>query len=97
MKKHNTQSYSQHLKNGSMVDYGKIPPQATDLEQTVLSALLSDSQAIIEISDILTPEMFYKDEHKNIFSVIQSMFNAGKSIDILTVTDKLQEIGKGIV
>jgi len=94
MKKHNTQSYSQHLNNGSMTDYGKIPPQATDLEQTVLSALLSDSQAIIEISDILTPEMFYNDEHKNIFEAIQTMFNSGKSIDLLTVTDKLQENGK---
>lgn len=72
----------------------KIPPQAIDLEQAVLSALLFDSQAIIEISDILSPEMFYKDEHKNIFEAIQLMFNAGKSIDLLTVTDKLKELGK---
>jgi replicative DNA helicase len=58
-----------------MINYGKIPPQAIDLEKTVLSALLSDSQAIIEISDILTPEMFYNDEHKNIFEAIQTMFH----------------------
>lgn len=75
-------------------DYGKIPPQAQDLEVSILGALLMDSQAIIEISDILSPEMFYNDQNKYIFESIQTMFNSGKQIDLLTVTEKLREIGK---
>lgn len=75
-------------------DYGKIPPQAQDLEVSILGALLVDSQAIIEISDILSPEMFYNDQNRCVFEAIQTMFNAGKQIDILTVTEKLREIGK---
>lgn len=75
-------------------DYGKIPPQAQDLEVSVLGALLVDSQAIIEISDILTPEMFYNDQNRFIYESIQNLFNLGKKVDILTVTEKLREIGK---
>lgn len=76
------------------MNYGKIPPQAQDLEVSVLGALLIDSQAIIEISDILTPEMFYNDQNRFIYESIQNLFNLGKKVDILTVTEKLREIGK---
>ena len=75
-------------------DYGKIPPQAQDLEKSVLGALLVDSQAIIEISDILTPEMFYNDQNRFIYEAIQTLFNLGKKVDILTVTEKLRDLGK---
>ena len=47
---------------------GRIPPQAIDLEEAVLVALLIDKNALANIIDILHPEAFYKDQHRNIFN-----------------------------
>ena len=43
---------------------GKLPPQAIDLEEAVLGAILLEKDALMMISDILHPEMFYKDAHQ---------------------------------
>ena len=46
---------------------GKIPPQAVDLEEAVLGALMIEKNAVNEVIDILKPESFYKDNHQLIF------------------------------
>ena len=46
---------------------GKIPPQAVDLEEIVLGAMMIDKKGVDEVIDILTPESFYKEIHQNIF------------------------------
>lgn len=78
---------------------GKIPPQCRDLEEAVLGALLIESESIIEIADILLPEMFYTDSHRDIFTSILSLHSKSQPIDLLTVTEdlrtkaKLEQIG----
>lgn len=73
---------------------GKIPPQAVDLEEAVLGALMLEKDAINDIIDILSPDSFYKPEHGKIYSVIREMFNEGHAIDILTVTQSLKKKGE---
>jgi len=75
-----------------MIDLGKIPPQATDVESSVLGAMLIDSKCIDDILAILKPESFYKEEHKKIFTAISELRKETRSIDLLTVTEKLRSL-----
>ncbi len=72
-------------------DLGKIPPQATEMEEAVLGGLMLEKDAVIEVIDILKPESFYKDEHQKIFYAIVDLFSGNKAIDILTVTEQLRK------
>jgi replicative DNA helicase len=71
-------------------DYGKIPPQALELEEAVLGAIMLEKDAIIEVIDILKPESFYKEEHQKIYKAILDLFATDKAIDLLTVQDQLK-------
>jgi len=73
---------------------GKLPPQAVDLEQAVLGAMLIDKKGVDDAIDILTPESFYKTEHQHIYEAIFDLFKDSQPIDILTVTDRLIKNGK---
>ena len=65
---------------------GKLPPQAIDLEEAVLSAMLIDKKGVDEVIDFLSPEVFYKDSNKIIYEANQSLFKDSEPIDLLTVS-----------
>ena len=73
---------------------GRIPPQATDLEEVVLGALMLEKEAVNEVIDILSPEAFYLDKHQKIFAAIKSLFGKSEPIDIMTVTNELKQRGE---
>jgi replicative DNA helicase len=78
--------------NKNQIDnLGKIPPQAIDMEEAVLGALMLEADAIHKVTGILTADSFYKNEHRIIFEAIKLLANAGKQIDLLTVTRSLIE------
>jgi len=68
----------------------RVPPQSIDLEQAVLGAILLEKDAVFEVIDILSPQSFYKEEHRKIFHTILYLSSANKAIDILTVTQELK-------
>lgn len=78
---------------------GRVSPQAIPLEEAVLGALMLDKDAMLIVSELLRPEMFYTMSHQAIFSVIVDLHKANLPIDLLTVTEgirkakKLEEIG----
>ena len=72
---------------------GRIPPQAVDLEEVVLGALMLEREAVNAVIDILSPEAFYKEAHQIIFDAIKDLFTKGEAIDILTVTNHLKSTG----
>lgn len=74
-------------------EIGKIPPQALDLEEAVLGALLLEKKAVDDVIDILSPESFYKESHQKIYASIKELFGESKPIDLLTVTEKLKTTG----
>ena len=74
--------------------HGKIPPQAIDLEEAVLGAMMLEKDKLAAVIDILRPEVFYKTEHQLIYSSIQRLFAQIKPIDILTVTEDLRQSGE---
>jgi replicative DNA helicase len=81
-------------RQSGILEGGKLPPQAVDLEEAVLGALMLDKSAPEKVMDLMKPESFYKDAHNFIFEVISELFEAGEAIDILTVTARLRQNGK---
>ncbi|WGS82722.1 MAG: replicative DNA helicase [Candidatus Karelsulcia muelleri] len=72
----------------------KSPPQALDLEEAVLGALMIDKKVFSNLREIITPESFYKNENREIFKVIQKLFNNSQPIDLYTVSNQLKKEGK---
>ncbi len=79
--------------NNLVSGLGKLPPQALDLEEAVLGALMIEKDALSAVIDILKPELFYKDSHQKIFLAIQTLFQKSSPVDILTVTAQLRSQG----
>ena len=73
---------------------GKLPPQAIDIEEAVLGAMLLEKNAVNDAIDILQPESFYKPAHQKIFGTILELFANSESIDILSVTERLRKKGE---
>ncbi len=76
------------------LERGKIPPQATDLEQVVLGAMMIDKKGVDEVIDILAPEAFYKEAHQYIFTAIYTLFENSEPVDLLTVSAQLKKDAK---
>ncbi len=76
------------------IEGGKLPPQATDLEEAVLGAMMLEKSPVNDVIDILKPEAFYKDAHQRIYATIQALFQKSEPIDILTVTTALRKSGE---
>tara|TARA_B100000575_G_scaffold294620_1_gene312276 strand:+ start:6778 stop:8283 length:1506 start_codon:yes stop_codon:yes gene_type:complete len=70
---------------------GKIPPQAVDLEEAVIGAMLIDEKGVNEIIEILSPEVFYKRSHQLIYESIERLFRESEPIDLLTVSSDLKK------
>lgn len=73
---------------------GKIPPQATDLEEAVLGALMLERDALTDVIDILKVESFYKEAHQRIYGAITQLFANSEPIDLLTVKNQLVSNGE---
>jgi replicative DNA helicase len=81
--------------NQSMgVEMGKLPPQATDLEEAVLGAMMLEQNAVNTVIDILKPPSFYKEANSRIYEAIIQLFQKGEPVDILTVTQTLRKMGQ---
>ncbi len=75
-------------------EHGKVPPQAVDLEEAVLGAIMLEKDALTTVIDILKPSVFYKESHQKIYSAIHRLFAKSEPVDILTVTNELKISGE---
>ena len=74
-------------------EFGKLPPQAPELEEAVLGAIMLEKDAYSIISEILKPECFYKPAHQKIFESIMNLAVKQEPIDMHTVTEQLRRDG----
>ncbi|MGC1456028.1 MAG: replicative DNA helicase [Nitrospirota bacterium] len=74
----------------SEVSLQKLPPQNIEAEQMVLGAILIENDSINKIIEILSPDDFYKDTHRRIFTIMRDMLEAGDAIDLVTLSDALR-------
>ena len=75
----------------SIEELGKVPPQAIDMEEAVIGALLIESNSIHTVARLLKEETFYKDGHATIFKAILELYQSSQPIDLLTVTEQLKK------
>ena len=74
--------------------YGHLMPQAPEIEKAVLGALMIDKDAYMEICDMLRPESFYEPRNQMVYDAIVRLNMDEHPVDVLTVTDKLEKMGK---
>lgn len=73
--------------------YGRLPPQAVDIEKAVIGALLIDKDAFTVVSEMLRPETFYVPQHQKIYQAVQTLNLEEKPVDIMTVVEELKSEG----
>ena len=70
-----------------------LPPQNIEAEESLLSAILVDNTALLEVVEILAVQDFYRTAHQKIFAAISDLFNRGEPIDLVTLANGLKEKG----
>ena len=74
-------------------EIGKLPPQALELEESVLGALMIEKEAYGMVADLLRPESFYSDKHRYIYEAIRALSNNDNPVDLLSVAQQLKTMG----
>ncbi len=72
---------------------GKLPPQAQELEDSVIGALMIEKDAYGTVADLLRPEVFYKDQNRMVFEAIRELAAKDQPIDVMTVGEKMKTQG----
>ena len=67
-----------------------VPPQAVELEEAVLGALMLEKDSIIAVQEFVTPDAFYTEEHRLIYKAIEELSTELKPVDLFTVTERLK-------
>jgi len=71
----------------------RVPPQAIDVEQAVLAAMMLDKEAISSAIEAIDETYFYKDSHRKIYMAIVDLFDRHEAVDMLTITEDLKKKG----
>ena len=74
-------------------EFVKLQPQATELEELVLGAMMLEKDAVMTVLSILKAEMFYNGNYQHIYRSIEKLFYSGHPVDISTVANQLKSNG----
>ena len=72
----------------------KLLPQNIEAEAGVLGSIIIDPEAIVQISDFLRAEDFYRDAHRTIYEVILQLYEEHSPADFITICDELERLNK---
>lgn len=75
------------------LEAGKVPPQALDVEEAVLGAMMIEPNCVPDVLESLTAGCFYKDAHRKIFVAISALAKDHEPVDIYTVAEALKRTG----
>ena len=75
------------------LEAGKVPPQAVDVEEAVLGAMMIEPNCVPDVLERLTSECFYKEANRKIFSAISALSKDHEPVDIFTVAEALKRTG----
>ena len=74
-------------------DSVRLPPHSTEAEQGLLGSLLIDNRVFDMVNDVVTPEDFYRGDHRRIYEHITQLISQGRTADDLTVHDTMAAVG----
>jgi replicative DNA helicase len=83
----------QEQKPSNQAPYG-LPPQNIGAEESIISAILRDNNTLLDVIEILAPEDFYRTAHQKIYTAIIDLFDKTEPIDLVTLTNRLKEMGQ---
>lgn len=69
----------------------RIPPHSLEAEKSVLGSVLQSKEALFEVLEILRPEDFYSEHHKEVFEAVRELNRRSEPVDILTVSEELKK------
>ena len=78
---------------GKDVSLEKVPPQNLEAEMSVLGSMLMEEEAIAQAIEFLEEESFYHKAHRKTFSAILSLYDKGRAVDLVTLTERLRKQG----
>lgn len=78
----------------AQLDQIKLPPHSVEAEQSVLGGLLLEASALDKITDLVTPDDFYRQEHRLIYRQIVRLSEQAKPVDVITVAEALEIAGE---
>jgi replicative DNA helicase len=87
-------SFEESFSHDQQIAQLRIPPHSIEAESSVLGGLLLDNGAWDRVGDLLTEGDFYRYEHKQVYSAINSLVNNSRPADVITVYEYLQTLGK---
>lgn len=76
------------------MELGKVPPHDEDAEQAVLGSMLTDNDAVMAAVEVLKEDAFYRGDNKIIYQAILNLYSKSEPIDIITLKDELESMGK---
>lgn len=88
------ESYKPSQDLSYLYDTNKKMPQAIDLEDAVLGAMMVDKKGLLEVVDILSPEVFFLEINQIIFTAIQKLVENKNPVDVLTVSEELLKMNR---
>lgn len=68
----------------------RLPPQNLEAEQAVLGSMLLEEDAVVRATELLQPEVFYKESHRQLFEAIRTLYQKNTPVDLVTLTDILK-------
>ncbi len=84
------QSHGPSYQPNASEQVGRIPPQAVDVEQAVLGAMLLEPEAIPQAIEVLRSDAFYQLKHQKIYIAMLNLFERGNPVDLITLTEELK-------
>ena len=85
------QAFQKEMNNYS---FGRVLPQANELEEAVLGAIMVDKDGLPSVNSILRPDSFYVEAHKIIYEHMEELFKNSKPVDLLTTHEALRKSNK---
>ena len=73
-----------------LAEMGSVPPQAVELEEAILGAMMLENDSIGIVQEFLSEAAFYTEEHRLIYRAIDELAQSDKPVDLYTVTDRLK-------
>jgi replicative DNA helicase len=80
-------------KSKDPIPYG-LPPQNIEAEESIISAILIDNDALLDVIETLGPADFYRTAHQKIYAAITDLFDKAEPVDLVTLANKLKEKGQ---
>jgi replicative DNA helicase len=73
---------------------GRIPPQAVEVEEQIIGAMLLEKEAIPKVIEVLDDTAFHSEKNKRIFQAIIALFERSEPADSITVAEELRRRGQ---